>query len=90
MTPRHVRIGDITSAMICRWSSSSGRTRWNRAATLEISAALAEIARKLEIELIYKTSFDKANRSSLGASAASARSGLPILAEVRERTACRC
>src|SRR5262249_30959348 len=32
---------------------------------LEMSTALAEIAAKLEIGLIYKTSFDKANRSSL-------------------------
>ena len=52
-----------------------------------MSAALAEIARKLGIGLIYKTSFDKANRTSLGARAASgSKDGLPILAEVREAT----
>jgi 2-dehydro-3-deoxyphosphooctonate aldolase (KDO 8-P synthase) len=54
---------------------------------LEVSAALREISAKLGIGLIYKTSFDKANRTS----ANSARGigmelGLPILAEVRERT----
>ncbi len=54
---------------------------------LEVSAALKEIAGKLGIGLIYKTSFDKANRTS----ANSARGlgmelSLPILAEVRERT----
>ena len=52
-----------------------------------MSAALAEIAGKLGIGLIYKTSFDKANRSSLaGARGIGLNEGLPILAEVRERT----
>ncbi len=54
---------------------------------LEVSAALKEIAGKLGIGLIYKTSFDKANRTS----ANSARGlgmelSLPILAEIREKT----
>jgi 2-dehydro-3-deoxyphosphooctonate aldolase (KDO 8-P synthase) len=52
-----------------------------------MSAALKEIAEKAGIGLIYKTSFDKANRTS----AASPRGiglkdALPILAEVRETT----
>ena len=59
----------------------------SRAHALEVSAALKEIAAKLGIGLIYKTSFDKANRTS----ANSARGigmelGLPILAEVRDTT----
>ena len=41
----------------------------SRAHALEMSAALAEIADKLGIGLIYKTSFDKANRSSVGSEA---------------------
>lgn len=52
-----------------------------------MSTGLAEIARKLGIALIYKTSFDKANRSSLhGARGIGLEAGLPILAEVREAT----
>ncbi len=59
----------------------------SRAHALEMSAALAEIAGKLGIGLIYKTSFDKANRSSIGgARGLGLEAGLPILAEVRERT----
>jgi 2-dehydro-3-deoxyphosphooctonate aldolase (KDO 8-P synthase) len=59
----------------------------SRAHALEISAALAEIAAKMKIGLIYKTSFDKANRSSVrGARGIGLRAGLPILAEVRETT----
>ena len=53
---------------------------------LEMAAALKEVARKAGVGLIYKTSFDKANRTS----ANSARGigfelALPIFAEIRER-----
>jgi 2-dehydro-3-deoxyphosphooctonate aldolase (KDO 8-P synthase) len=59
----------------------------SRAHALETAAALKEIADRLGIALVYKTSFDKANRTS----AASARgigldASLPIFAEVREQT----
>jgi len=43
----------------------------SRAHALEVSAALVEITGKLGIPLIYKTSFDKANRTSLTGVAAS-------------------
>jgi len=59
----------------------------SRAHALEMSVALAEIARKLKIDLIYKTSFDKANRSSLKSGRGiGMKKALPILAEVREKT----
>ncbi|MSO75712.1 MAG: 3-deoxy-8-phosphooctulonate synthase [Alphaproteobacteria bacterium] len=61
----------------------------SRAHALEMSHALAEIARRLGIGLIYKTSFDKANRTSLdGPRGLGMRESLPILAEVRERWGC--
>jgi 2-dehydro-3-deoxyphosphooctonate aldolase (KDO 8-P synthase) len=51
-----------------------------------MSAALAEMARRLGIAVIYKTSFDKANRTSIdGARGIGLAAGLPILAELRER-----
>jgi len=61
----------------------------SRAHGLEISQALVEMTSKLGIELIYKTSFDKANRTS----AESARGigladALPIFAEIRETWGC--
>jgi len=57
----------------------------SRAHALEIAAALKGIAGRLGIGLVYKTSFDKANRTS----ATSARgiglhAALPIFAEIRE------
>jgi 2-dehydro-3-deoxyphosphooctonate aldolase (KDO 8-P synthase) len=56
----------------------------SRAHALEMALALKEIAGRLGIGLVYKTSFDKANRTS----AASARGigldeALPIFAEIR-------
>src|SRR5438128_465720 len=58
----------------------------SRAHALEMASALKEIAGRLKLGLVYKTSFDKANRTSgksprgLGLDAA-----LPVLAEIRER-----
>jgi 2-dehydro-3-deoxyphosphooctonate aldolase (KDO 8-P synthase) len=57
----------------------------SRAHALEMSAALAEVAKKYNISLIYKTSFDKANRTSVSsARGLGMKEALPILAEVRE------
>ena len=42
----------------------------SRAHALEMASALKEIAAKAGVGLIYKTSFDKANRTSASASAA--------------------
>src|ERR1700720_4914901 len=88
MTPHHVVIDDITIGNKLTLVFIVGpNTLESRAHALEISAALAEIAGKLKIGLIYKTSFDKANRSSLGSERGiGLEAGLPILAEVRETT----
>ncbi len=58
----------------------------SRAHALEVSAALREIFAAAGVPFIYKSSFDKANRSS-GASfrGVGMTEGLAILAEVRER-----
>jgi 2-dehydro-3-deoxyphosphooctonate aldolase (KDO 8-P synthase) len=86
--PRHVIVGNITLGNDLPLVFIIGpNTLESRAHALEMSAALAEIAGKLGIGLIYKTSFDKANRSSLaGERGIGLHEGLPILAEIRERT----
>src|SRR5438445_3062287 len=88
MQPRHVSVGDLTLGNDLPLVFIVGpNTLESRGHALEISAALAEIARKLKIGLIYKTSFDKANRSSIGSELGiGLKAGLPILAEIRERT----
>jgi 2-dehydro-3-deoxyphosphooctonate aldolase (KDO 8-P synthase) len=61
----------------------------SRQHALEMSHALVEMTGKLEMPLIYKTSFDKANRTSAGAARGlGLEKSLPILAEIRERYGC--
>ena len=60
VTAGHVKFGnDLPISIIagpCQLES--------RAHALEVAGALKEIAARLKIGLVYKTSFDKANRSS--------------------------
>ncbi len=57
----------------------------SRSHALEVASALKEIADRLDIKLIFKTSFDKANRTSAtGIRGVGLEKGLPILAEIRE------
>ncbi len=57
----------------------------SRAHALEMSRALKELADGLGIGLIYKTSFDKANRTSIDSPRGiGLDDALPILAEIRE------
>ena len=56
----------------------------SRAHALEVAAALKEIAGRLGIGLVYKTSFDKANRTSGSAARGiGLAQALPIFAEIR-------
>jgi 2-dehydro-3-deoxyphosphooctonate aldolase (KDO 8-P synthase) len=57
----------------------------SRAHALEMASALKEISTKLGIGLVYKSSFDKANRtSSASARGMGLEAALPIFAEIRE------
>jgi 2-dehydro-3-deoxyphosphooctonate aldolase (KDO 8-P synthase) len=57
----------------------------SRAHALEMASALKEIARRVGIGVVYKTSFDKANRTSASAArGVGLDAALPIFAEVRE------
>ncbi|MHA1599206.1 MAG: 3-deoxy-8-phosphooctulonate synthase [Alphaproteobacteria bacterium] len=87
---RHVTIGNMTLGNDQPLVIIAGPCALeSRAHALEMSHALTEMTGKLGIGLIYKTSFDKANRTSpksnrgLGMAAC-----LPILAEVRETYGC--
>lgn len=58
----------------------------SRTHALECAHALAEIARDHDVGLIYKSSFDKANRTSLkGARGEGLEAALPVFAEIREQ-----
>jgi 2-dehydro-3-deoxyphosphooctonate aldolase (KDO 8-P synthase) len=73
----------------------------SREQAMEVASHLAKLAKKLKIGLVYKTSFDKANRTSLKAARGvgidkaisifreiSARTGLPVLTDVHESEQC--
>src|ERR1700742_3419048 len=56
----------------------------SRAHALEVAGALKEISTRLGIGLVYKTSFDKANRTSASAARGiGLKQELPIFAEIR-------
>src|ERR1700750_3257257 len=56
----------------------------SRAHALEVASALKEIAARLKVGLVYKTSFDKANRTSASAvRGLGLAQSLPIFAEIR-------
>lgn len=57
----------------------------SRAHALEVASALKEMATRLGIGLVYKSSFDKANRTSANAARGiGLQAALPIFAEIRE------
>ena len=79
--PGAVRFGaDLPLALIagpCQLES--------RAHALEMAAALKEIAARRSIGLVFKTSYDKANRTSAaGVRGVGLEAALPIFAEIRE------
>ena len=59
----------------------------SRQHALEMAHALKEIGQRLNVGIIYKTSFDKANRTSASAARGlGLKESLPIFAEIREVT----
>jgi 2-dehydro-3-deoxyphosphooctonate aldolase (KDO 8-P synthase) len=58
----------------------------SRAHALEMATALKEVAARVGIGLVYKTSFDKANRTSAGsARGVGLDKALPVFAEIRDK-----
>ncbi len=57
----------------------------SRAHALEVATALKEITQRLGMGLIFKTSFDKANRTSANAARGMGlKAAMPVFAEIRE------
>ena len=85
---RHVTVGPITIANHLPLVFLCGPCQIeSRAHALEVASALAEMSRAAGVSLIYKSSFDKANRTSLTAQRGIGMAeGLAILAEVRATT----
>jgi 2-dehydro-3-deoxyphosphooctonate aldolase (KDO 8-P synthase) len=83
---KHVTIGPLTIGNDLPFTLIAGPCQIeSRAHALESAAALAEIGKSLNLGIIYKSSYDKANRTSVSAARGIGMSeGLAILAEIRE------
>src|SRR5882757_4381968 len=91
MTAAHaVTVGNVTFANDRPLTLIAGPCQLeSRDHALEMSQALVEITRRLGIGLVYKTSFDKANRTSAAAQRGLGMDkSLPIMAEIREKFGC--
>jgi 2-dehydro-3-deoxyphosphooctonate aldolase (KDO 8-P synthase) len=84
--PRHVKIHNFEVGNDRPLALIAGPCQLeSRAHAHEMCGALSELTRELGIGLIYKTSFDKANRTSASAARGlGMEKSLPILAELRE------
>ncbi|MGQ9365365.1 3-deoxy-8-phosphooctulonate synthase [Azospirillum sp. ST 5-10] len=89
-TVRTVRIGSLSVANDRPFVLIAGPCQMeSREHALEMAGTLAEICGRLGIGLIYKSSFDKANRTSINAARGLGLEGaLPIFAEIKERFGC--
>jgi len=88
--PRSVKIGKVTFGNDQPLALIAGPCALeSRAHAMEMCGALTELTASLGIGLVYKTSFDKANRTSLkGDRGLGMSKSLPILAELREKYGC--
>jgi len=86
MTPHTIPIGPVRLANHLPIALIAGPCQMeSRAHALETAHALKDIAARRNIGLIYKTSFDKANRTSgRAARGMGLAAALPVFAEIRE------
>ncbi len=83
---RHVKIGNLSIGNDLPFTLIAGPCQIESLAhSLEVASVLAEIAKNLGLGVIYKSSYDKANRTSASAQRGIGMGqGLEILARVRE------
>jgi 2-dehydro-3-deoxyphosphooctonate aldolase (KDO 8-P synthase) len=88
--PRRIHVGNVTIGNDCPLALIAGPCQIeSRAHAMEMGHALVELTGKLGIGLIYKSSFDKANRTSIDSQrGVGLAQGLQILADLREKYGC--
>ena len=87
-----VKVGSVTFANDAPFALIAGHCQMeSRDHAFDMAGALKELCGKLGIGLIYKSSFDKANRTSSAASRGiGIEKGLTVFAELREKLALPC
>ena len=88
--PRHISVGSVTLGNDLPLAIIAGPcVMESRAHALEMSSALKEITDKLGVGLIFKSSYDKANRTSNeSVRGVGLTDAMPVFAEVRESIGC--
>ena len=87
---KHIKVGNVTFGNDLPLVLIAGPCQIeSREHALEMAEALSYIAKEMNIGFIYKSSFDKANRTSLrGRRGVGLATAMPILEEVRETFGC--
>ena len=87
-TARVVRVGDIAISNTSPFVLIAGPCQIeSRSHAMEVAQALREISARTGVPIIYKSSYDKANRTSASAARGiGMTAGLAILSDVREAT----
>ena len=86
MDARHVKVGNVTFGNDLPFVLIAGPCQMeSRDHAMDMAGQLVEITKKLGMGLIYKTSFDKANRTSIGAERGIGLEGsLPVFQEIKD------
>jgi len=87
-TSHHIKIGNTEVGNDLPLTIIAGPCQMeNRGHALDIAGALADISKDLDIDIIYKTSFDKANRTSMGSPRGlGLDEAIPVFAEIKKTT----
>ena len=87
---RHINIGDVIVGNDLELVLIAGPCALeSREHAIEMCHALVEMTSKMKIGFIYKTSFDKGNRTSISSSRGIGMDrGLPILSDLRSKFGC--
>ena len=86
----HIKIGNVTFGNDLPMVLIAGPCQMeSREHAMEMAEALSYIANELEISLIFKTSFDKANRSNIsGKRGIGIEHAMPVFDEIKETFGC--
>lgn len=87
MKPKHVKVGNVTFGNDLPFVLIAGPCQMeSRQHALDVAGQLAEMAKKRKIGLVYKTSYDKANRTSLtGKRGIGLEGSLPVFEEIKKQ-----
>lgn len=90
VAPRHVSVGSFTIGNDLPMALIAGPCQMeSRDHAMEIAGRLKEICDSLDLPFVFKTSFDKANRTSLGGKRGlGLEKALPVFQEIKDTLGC--